>query len=634
MPKFPNQPPPQPPRPPQFRPPQKKSSLGYVILFALILTIAYYIFNPQGATEDKKATEIPISKMVTMYNENSFKTIEIKNSKIYGTDKSTKRYYAVRPEGESLKDLGFSDPNNPTEVKAISTEAAAFWLNVLSGWLPIILFIALIIFMARQLGKGASSAFSFGKSQARVYSKNGKGKTTFKDVAGMEEAKEELVEVVDFLKNPKKFAKIGAKIPRGVMLIGAPGTGKTLMARAVAGEADVPFFSISGSEFVEMFVGVGASRVRDLFQKAKRNAPCIVFIDEIDAVGRQRGFGIGGGHDEREQTLNQILTEMDGFEKETNVIVMAATNRPDILDFALMRPGRFDRRVIIDMPNLVEREEILKVHARGKPMSKEVDFKKVARTTPGFSGADLENLVNEAAILAARHNRTSVKQDDLEQAIEKIGLGPEKKSRKLSEEEKKITAYHEVGHALVGKLLPGCDPIQKVTIIPRGMSLGATWSVPEEDTHLKSVSKFKDEICSLLGGYISEKIFFNEVTTGASSDLKRATDIARRMVTEYGMSPELGMVIFGEKGGGQFLGAEVSTYKNYSEEIASKIDEAVSNLIKEASERTTKIIEDNKKLMHKIAEQLLKKEVLNGDEFNAFFKKTKQRRNETTKQQK
>jgi len=477
--------------------------------------------------------------------------------------------------------------------------------------------------MARQLGKGASSAFSFGKSQARVYSKNGKGKATFKDVAGMEEAKEELVEVVDFLKNPKKFAKIGAKIPRGVMLIGAPGTGKTLLARAVAGEADVPFFSISGSEFVEMFVGVGASRVRDLFQKAKRNAPCIIFIDEIDAVGRQRGFGIGGGHDEREQTLNQILTEMDGFEKETNVIVMAATNRPDILDVALMRPGRFDRRVIIDMPNLIEREEILKVHARGKPMDKDVEFKKVARTTPGFSGADLENLVNEAAILAARNNRTTVKQEDMEAAIEKIGLGPEKKSRKLSEEEKKITAYHETGHALVGKLLPKCDPVQKVTIIPRGMALGVTWAVPEEDIHLKSVSKFKDEICSLLGGYVAEKVFFNEVTTGASSDLKRATDIARRMVTEYGMSPELGLVIFGEKGGGQFLGTEVATYKNYSEDVAAKIDDAVAKIIKEAEDRTEKIIKDHKELMDKIAEALLKKEVLNQDEFYAFFKDEK-----------
>ncbi|MBN2096517.1 ATP-dependent zinc metalloprotease FtsH [Candidatus Peregrinibacteria bacterium] len=616
--------PPQPPHQhPQFQPPRRSNSLGYVLLIALILTVVYYLFNPQGATEDKRAEEIPISQMVAYYQDQRFSELEIKNSKIYATDKNKKTYYAVRPEGESLKDLGFSDPENPTEIKAISTEAAAFWLNVISGWLPIILFIALIVFMAKQLGKGANSAFSFGKSQARVYSGNGKKKTTFKDVAGMEESKEELVEVVDFLKNPKKYTKMGAKIPRGVMLVGAPGTGKTLLARAVAGEANVPFFSISGSEFVEMFVGVGASRVRDLFQKAKRNAPCIIFIDEIDAVGRQRGFGLGGGHDEREQTLNQILTEMDGFEKETNVIVMAATNRPDILDVALTRPGRFDRRVIIDMPNLNEREDILKVHVRDKPMDKKTDLRKIAQQTPGFSGADLENLVNEAALLAGKKNRKSVSQQDLEMAVEKVGLGPEKKSRRLSEEEKKITAYHEVGHALVGKLLPKCDPIHKVTIIPRGMALGVTWAMPEEDVHLKSVSKFKDEICSLLGGYVAEKVFFGEVTTGASSDLQRATTIARAMVTDYGMSPELGLMIFGDKSTGNFMGTDVGFSKNYSEEMAAKIDEAIGKIIKEAEQRTTKLIEGNKPLMDKIAAALLKKEVLNKEEFDKFFSKTK-----------
>lgn len=615
--------PPQPPRPPQFQPPRHNNSWGYVILFALVLTIVYYVFNPQVATEDKRAEEIPISQMTANYQELRFSELEVRSNKIYATDKNKNRYFAVRPEGESLKDLGFSDPSNPTDVKAISTEATAFWMNVISGWLPIILFIALIIFMVKQLGKGANSAFSFGKSQARVYSKNGKKKTTFKDVAGMDESKEELVEVVDFLKNPKKYTKIGAKIPRGVMLVGAPGTGKTLLARAVAGEANVPFFSISGSEFVEMFVGVGASRVRDLFQKAKKNAPCIIFIDEIDAVGRQRGFGMGGGHDEREQTLNQILTEMDGFENETNVIVMAATNRPDILDAALMRPGRFDRRVIIDMPNLVEREEILQVHARNKPLDSKVDLKKISRQTPGFSGADLENLLNEAALLAAKKNQKTLKHYDLEMAVEKVGLGPEKKSRKLSEQEKKITAYHEVGHALVGHLLPGCDPIHKVSVIPRGMALGVTWAMPDKEIYLKSISKFKDEICSLLGGYISEKTFFGEVTTGASSDLKRATNIARSMVTDYGMSPEIGLTVFGEKGGGQFLGTEVATYKNYSEEIASKIDHAITKIIKEAEDRTIKIIAENKPLMDKISEELLKKETLNAEEFASFFKDKK-----------
>ena len=612
---------PQPPRPPHFRPPKRGNSFTYVLIFALLFTIIYYVFNPQRTADDSRVTEIPISQMVQEYKSEQYSDIEIKNGKIYATTKNNKKLLAYRPEGESISELGLNDPDISTPITVISTEASAFWLNVLSSWLPIILFIALIIFMAKQLGKGASSAFSFGKSQARVYSKNGKHKTTFKDVAGMEEAKEELVEVVDFLKHPKKYTKIGAKIPRGVILVGAPGTGKTLMARAVAGEADVPFFSISGSEFVEMFVGVGASRVRDLFQKAKRNAPCIIFIDEIDAVGRQRGFGLGGGHDEREQTLNQILAEMDGFEKDTNVIVMAATNRPDVLDAALMRPGRFDRRVIIDMPNLVEREAILGVHARNKPLDKTVDMKKIAQQTPGFSGADLENLINEAAILAAKKNRTKVKQSDLEHAIEKVGLGPEKKSRRLTDEEKKITAYHEVGHALVGKLLPKCDPVHKVSIISRGMALGVTWFVPEEDRHLKSVSKFKDELCSLLGGYMSEKLTFGEVTTGAASDLERATEIARKMVMDYGMSEELGPVIFGEKSMARFLGTELGSKPNYSEEIASKIDTAVSNIINEAMKRTEKILTDNKSLIKKIADTLLKKEVLNKEEFDKFFAK-------------
>ncbi len=615
-----------------FHPPQRNNSLGYVLLFALILTVAYYIFNPQGAGMSKKATEVPISQMVLLYHDQKLATIEVKTDKLYATDKDKNDFFAVRPEGESLKDLGFGDLTNPTEIKAVSSESATFWLNMVSGWLPVILFVALIIFMARQLGKGANSAFSFGKSQARVYNSNGKKKTTFADVAGMDESKEELKEVVDFLKNPKKYTKIGAKIPRGVMLVGAPGTGKTLLARAVAGEANVPFFSISGSEFVEMFVGVGASRVRDLFQKARRNAPCIIFIDEIDAVGRQRGFGIGGGHDEREQTLNQILTEMDGFENETNIIVMAATNRPDILDAALTRPGRFDRRVVIDMPNLVEREQILKVHARNKPLDDKADLKTVAQQTPGFSGADLENLLNEAAITAAKNGQNVIKQEDMERSIERVGLGPERKSRRLNDQEKKITAYHEVGHALVGHLLPGCDPIHKVTIIPRGMALGVTWSIPTEDIHLKSLSKFKDEICSLLGGYVAEKTFFGDVTTGASSDLARATDIARRMVTEYGMSPELGLVTFSEKNYGQYLGAEMGSSKNYSESVATKIDDAISKLIHEAQDRTTAIITEHKDLMDTIAAELLKKEALNDVEFAAFFEKVKAPKKKSSKE--
>lgn len=609
-----------PQKPPQFKPPRRRNNLGYVLLFFLILSISYYLLNPQALNDAQDTTEVPISEMVTLYQEEKLEEVEVRTNRIFADTKEGERIFAIRPEGESLRDLGLSDPDNPTAIKAISNESTAFWLNIIGNWIPILLFIGLIVFMAKQLGKGANSAFSFGKSQARIYSRDEKKRTTFKDVAGMQESKEELVEVVDFLKNSKKYTKIGAKIPKGVMLIGAPGTGKTLLARAVAGEANVPFFNISGSEFVEMFVGVGASRVRDLFQKAKRNAPCIIFIDEIDAVGRQRGFGMGGGHDEREQTLNQILTEMDGFDNDTNVIVMAATNRPDILDKALTRPGRFDRRVIIDMPNLVEREEILEVHVRNKPLEKNVDLKKVARQTPGFSGADLENLTNEAAILAAKHDRKTVTQSDLEMSIEKVGLGPEKKSRKLSEEEKKITAYHEVGHALVGKLLPGCDPVHKVTIIPRGMALGVTWSLPQEDIHLKSVSKFKDEICSLLGGYIAERVFFKEVTTGASNDLQRATAIAKAMVTQYGMSPEIGLMIFEEQRG-KFMGAEMGSGRNYSEEMAFKIDQAIGKIISEAEERTTKLIKENKSLMTDISEELLKKEVLNADEFNTFFDK-------------
>lgn len=621
MPQMPSQPPIK-----KFKPPKNVggSNFVYVLIFALILTGSYYLFGAENLRNEASQTEIPISQMVREYQEESYESIEVKNGRITAIDKNGESFLSFRPEGESITELGLNNPANPTPITVVSTEQTAFWISVLSNWLPIILFIALIVFMAKQLGKGANNAFSFGKSQAKVYNKGGKKKTTFKDVAGMDESKEELVEVVDFLKNPKKYNKIGAKIPRGVVLVGNPGTGKTLLARAVAGEADVPFYSISGSEFVEMFVGVGASRVRDLFQKAKSNAPCIIFIDEIDAVGRQRGFGMGGGHDEREQTLNQILTEMDGFENDTSVIVIAATNRPDVLDAALMRPGRFDRRVIIDMPNIKERTEILEVHAKKKKVSDKVDLKVIARQTPGFSGADLENILNEGAIIAAKQDKKEIEQVDLNNAVEKVGLGPEKKSRKMSDEEKEITAYHELGHALPRKLLSKMAPVHKVSIIPRGMALGVTWHLPEDDVHMRSYSQIKNDICSALGGYAAEEVFFGEVTTGPSNDLEKATQMARSMVTKFGMSPDLGPMIFGENTS-SFMGREMTGSANYSQEMAYRIDQAVGKILKEAKELAVKLIKENKTLMTKMAKDLLVKEEFNKEEFDAYFEKPKKK---------
>ena len=480
---------------------------------------------------------------------------------------------------------------------------------LLTAVLPLLIIGGFIFFMMRQAQGTNNQALSFGKSRARMFLGN-KTVVTFADVAGVDEAKTELQEVVEFLKFPEKFNSLGARIPRGVLLVGPPGTGKTLMARAVAGEAGVPFFSISGSEFVEMFVGVGASRVRDLFDQAKRNSPCIVFVDEIDAVGRQRGAGLGGSHDEREQTLNQILVEMDGFDTNTNVIVVAATNRPDVLDPALLRPGRFDRQVILDRPDMRGRVEILRVHTKGKPLDKGVDVEGVARQSPGFSGADLANLVNEAAILSARRNKKVIGMSEFQEALERIVAGPERKSRVISDAEKAIIAYHEGGHAVVQRILPKCDPVSKVTIISRGMALGYTMALPQEDRYLQSKTEFEDKIAGLLGGNVAERMIFGDTTTGASNDIEKATDLARRMVTEFGMSDKLGPLSFGKRDELVFLGREIGEQRNYSDEVARQIDEEVRAIIDKAYERATEVLTTHRDRLVALAEKLVAEETV------------------------
>jgi cell division protease FtsH len=489
---------------------------------------------------------------------------------------------------------------------------------LITALLPVLLIGAFIFFMMRQAQGTNNQAMSFGKSRARMFLGN-KTVVTFNDVAGVDEAKQELTEVVEFLKYPEKFNSLGARIPRGVLLVGPPGTGKTLLARAVAGEAGVPFFSISGSEFVEMFVGVGASRVRDLFEQAKRNSPCIVFVDEIDAVGRQRGAGLGGSHDEREQTLNQILVEMDGFDTNTNVIVVAATNRPDVLDPALLRPGRFDRQVVLDRPDIKGRREILNVHIKGKPLDKTVDIEAIARRSPGFSGADLANLVNEAAILAARRNKKSVGASEFNEAIDRVIAGPERRSRIISEEEKVIIAYHEGGHAVVQRLLPKNDPVTKVTIVSRGMALGYTMSLPQEDRYLHSKTEFEDKIAGMLGGNVAETIVFGDTTTGSSNDLEKATNLARAMVTQYGMSEKLGPLTFGKKDEMVFLGREISEQRNYSDEVAAKIDAEVRQLIDTAYARATEALSTHREVLDRLAALLVEKETIESEEFEALF---------------
>ena len=594
--------------------PNGNKYLGWIVVLSLValFAVGYYM------QKDQDVKQLTLSQLSTDIKDGKIGEITIKDNLITATEKDGSKIKAYKEQNANLPDYEITP--DKVNINVEDTSSSALWATLAYTLLPLILIAAFIWWILRGVQGANSKAMSFGKSSARLAMSS---KTSFKDVAGLVESKQELIEVVDFLKNPKKFRDLGAEIPRGVLLVGPPGTGKTLLAKAVAGEAGVPFFSISASEFVEMFVGVGASRVRDLFTKAKRNAPAIIFVDELDAIGRQRGSGLGGSHDEREQTLNQILVEMDGFETSDNVIIMAATNRPDVLDPALLRPGRFDRQIVINLPDKKERIEILKVHTKNKPIESEVNLDKIAATTAGFSGADLRNLANEAAILAARENRKTIKQHQFEEAIEKVMMGPERKSRMLSAEEKEITAIHESGHAVVSHLLPYADPVHKISIISRGMTLGYTWNLPSEDRHLESKAKFMDEIATLLGGRVAEEEFFGQskITTGAQNDLKRATLLARKMVVEYGMSDKLGPQTYGHKEEMPFLGKDFAENRNYSEEIAALIDKEVSSFIQKGRESAKEIIKKHKPVIKKLSEKLLKEETIAGDEFEKLFPK-------------
>ena len=591
----------------------------FILIGLLLISLLIATF-----TTAKDVKSVPLSEVTNLLKDGKIETIEVSTgslqAKLKDSDTKVKSDLGDRTDiPQFFVDSGVEkDKIAQVKINFVSASTASQVASaVLPFLIPFVLIALFIYFLMRQVQGSNNRALTFGQSSVKLSDEN-KNKVRFSDVAGSKEAKEELSEIVQFLKFPQKFLQLGAKIPKGVLLLGSPGVGKTLLARAVAGEANVPFFHISGSEFVEMFVGVGASRVRDLFKKAKKNSPCIVFIDEIDAVGRQRGAGLGGGNDEREQTLNQILVEMDGFETDTNVIVVAATNRPDVLDPALLRPGRFDRQVILDLPDIKDREEILKVHSKNKPFASEVNLRKIAERTPGFSGADLANLINEGAILAARSDKKQIDNADLKEAIEKVMLGPARKSHIFSEAEKKITAYHEGGHALVGAVLAESDPVHKVTILSRGQAGGYTMSLPSEDKHLHTKQSYLDQIAMSMGGYAAEKLVFNELTTGASSDLKKATQWARKLVTQYGMSDAFGPVVLGNSNENVFLGRDMVEQRNYSESTAQKIDEEVRKILVDAESRATEVMTKYRTYLDTIAERLVKEETLEQEEFTAI----------------
>ncbi len=607
-----------------MNPARNRSTIIYVLLFAAIIILVVYNFN-QNATTQETLTINELALAIQNKEVNRIVANEDRLTVIYGEGEGAIERIATKESNSTLVDqllaLGVSPQQLSPENVMIEINPPSAWLGVVTaiGYILPFAFLGFVFwFIFRQAQGSNNAAMSFGKSRARMFTGD-QPSVTFADVAGVEEAKEELREVVEFLREPEKFITLGARIPKGCLLVGPPGTGKTLLAKAVSGEAGVPFFSISGSEFVEMFVGVGASRVRDLFDQAKRHSPCIVFVDEIDAVGRQRGAGLGGSHDEREQTLNQMLVEMDGFDTDTNVIIMAATNRPDILDPALLRPGRFDRRVVLDRPDMRGREAILKVHIKGKPLAPTVDLAVLARSTPGFVGADLENLVNEAAILAARRNKKAIEQPDLEEAIERVIAGPERKSRLISPDEKRIVAYHEAGHAIIMNSIPESDPVHKVSITARGMAGGYTLALPEEDRTLMGRKKLLGDMVGLLGGRAAEELVFNDITSGASNDLERVTKLARTMVTRLGMSDALGPMTYGQKEELIFLGREISEQRDYSEAVAEKIDQEVRSIVNNAYERAKEILTTYREKLDAVAIRLLEVETLSREDFEAIF---------------